>query len=58
MNFEKLLDSVLLEKKTKIKPMSGYDYYKSVRKPTPPPSSSFKDKTKYNRKEKYKKDLY
>jgi hypothetical protein len=57
MNFETLCVSLLEEKKrAKLKPLSGYDYYKGIRKPTPPPSTSFKDKSKYNRKEKFKKD--
>jgi hypothetical protein len=42
------------KKRAKLKPLSGFDYYKSIRKSTPPPGTSFKDKKKYNRKEKFK----
>jgi hypothetical protein len=56
MNIIDLVYSILLEKRAKLKPLSGYDYYKSIRKPTPPTGTSFKDKKKYNRKEKFKKD--
>jgi len=58
MNFENLFNNVINEKKAKLKPLSGYDYYKSIRKETPKPGAAFKDKSKYNRKEKYKKDLH
>lgn len=58
MEFNNLYSSIIDEKKAKLKPLSGFDYYKSIRKPTPKPGSSFKDKSKYNRKEKHKKDLY
>ena len=57
MNFEALCTKIIEEKKrTKLKPLSGYDYYKLIRKPTPPAGTSFKDKSKYNRKDKFKKD--
>lgn len=56
MNFEYICLSVIEEKRAKLKPMSGFDYYKSIRKPTPPPGTSFTDKKKYNRKEKFRKD--
>jgi hypothetical protein len=55
MNFECVCLEVIEEKRAKLKPMSGFDYYKSIRKPTPKPGASFKDKSKYNRKEKHKK---
>jgi len=49
----------LAEKKNKTKEMSGYDYYKSVRKPTPPTGTAFKDKKKYDRKQKHSnRDMY
>ncbi len=48
----------LTEKVNKPKEMSGYDYYKSIRKPTAKPGSAFKDKSKYSRKEKHKNDVY
>jgi hypothetical protein len=55
MNFECLCAEIIEEKnKTKLKPLSGYDYYKGIRKATPPPGTSFKDKKKYNRKDKFK----
>lgn len=53
--FEELYNSVVEEKKQK-KGLTGYDYYKMIRKPTPPSGAAFKDKSKYSRKEKYKKD--
>jgi hypothetical protein len=56
MNIVDLVYNILLEKRAKLKPLSGFDYYKSIRKPTPPTGTSFKDKKKYNRKEKFKKD--
>jgi hypothetical protein len=57
MNFEGSCIEVIEEKKkAKLKPLSGYDYYKSIRKATPPPGTSFKDKKKYNRKDKFNKD--
>jgi hypothetical protein len=56
MNIVNLVYNILLEKKAKLKPLSGFDYYKSIRKPTPPTGTSFKDKSKYSRKEKYKKN--
>jgi hypothetical protein len=57
MNFETLCANILDEKnRAKLKPLTGFDYYKSIRKPTPPAGTSFKDKSKYSRKEKYKKD--
>lgn len=52
---EKLYISVLEERKQK-KNLTGYDYYKMIRKPTPPPGASFKDKSKYTRKQKHKKN--
>lgn len=51
--FEELYNSVVEEKKQK-KELSGYDYYKMIRKPTPPSGAAFKDKSKYSRKEKHK----
>jgi len=57
MDFTSLCTEIIEEKKrAKLKPLSGFDYYKSIRKPTPPSGTSFKDKSKYNRKEKFKKD--
>ena len=56
MNIIELVYNILLEKRAKLKPLSGYDYYKSIRKATPPSGTSFKDKKKYDRKEKFKKD--
>lgn len=56
MNIIELVYNILLEKRAKLKPFSGYDYYKSIRKPTPPSGTSFKDKKKYDRKEKFKKN--
>lgn len=56
MNFDTICIEILEEKRGKLKPLTGYDYYKSIRKPTPKPGSSFKDKSKYDRKEKFKKD--
>lgn len=54
ITLEDLYNSVVEEKKQK-KELSGYDYYKMIRKPTPPTGAAFKDKSKYSRKEKYKK---
>lgn len=56
MNFLNLCIAILNEKRAKLKPLSGFDYYKSIRKSTPKPGTSFKDKSKYSRKEKYKSD--
>jgi hypothetical protein len=56
MNIIDLVYNILLEKRAKLKPLSGFDYYRSIRKPTPPTGTSFKDKKKYDRKEKFKKD--
>ena len=56
MNIIDLVYNILLEKRAKLKPLSGFDYYKSIRKPTPPTGTSFKDKKKYDRKEKFKKN--
>jgi hypothetical protein len=56
MNFENLYNNVLSEKKPK--PMTGFDYYKSIRKATPPTGAAFKDKSKYSRKAKHKKDIH
>ena len=53
ISFENLYNLVLSEKKQK-KELSGYDYYKMIRKPTPPSGSAFKDKSKYSRKQKHK----
>lgn len=53
ITFEDLYNSVLAENKQK-KELSGYDYYKMIRKPTPPPGTSFKDKSKYSRKQKHR----
>jgi len=44
------------KKRAKLKPLTNFDHYKQIRKPTPPPGTSFKDKKKYNRKEKFKND--
>lgn len=52
-SFEDLYNSIIGEKKKK--ELSGYDYYKSIRKPTPPTGAAFKDKSKYSRKEKHKR---
>lgn len=52
---EDIYNSVIEEEKQK-KGLTGYDYYKMIRKPTPPSGAAFRDKKKYNRKEKYKKD--
>lgn len=54
ISFENLYNVVLGEKKQK-KELSGYDYYKMIRKPTPPSGAAFKDKSKYFRKQKHKK---
>lgn len=54
ISLEQLCTSVIEEKKHK-KELSGYDYYKMIRKPTPPSGAAFKDKSKYSRKEKHKK---
>lgn len=54
ITLEELYNSVLEEKKQK-KGLSGYDYYKMIRKPTPPSGTAFKDKSKYSRKEKHKR---
>jgi hypothetical protein len=56
MNFENLYNNVLSEKKPK--PMTGFDYYKSIRKATPPTGAAFKDKSKYSRKDKHKKHIH
>jgi hypothetical protein len=56
MNIIDLVYNIILEKKAKLKPLTGYDYYKGIRKPTSPPGTSFKDKSKYSRKEKHKKN--
>ena len=56
MNFEGICHKVIEEKRAKLKPLSGFDYYKSIRKPTAKPGASFKDKSKYDRKEKFKKE--
>jgi len=53
ITLEDLYNTVIGEKKQK-KELSGYDYYKMIRKPTPPSGAAFKDKSKYSRKEKYK----
>lgn len=57
MKFENIcLDIIEEKKRAKLKPMTGFDYYKSIRKPTPQPGTSFRDKTKYNRKPKFGKN--
>ena len=56
MNFENICLSIIEGKRAKLKPMTGFDYYKSIRKPTPKPGAAFKNKSKYTRKEKFKKD--
>jgi hypothetical protein len=57
MNFESVCVELIEEKnRAKLKPLSGFDYYKGIRKPTPPPGTSFKDKKKYNRRDKFKRD--
>lgn len=56
MNFNNICKEILEEKKPK--PLTGYDYYKSIRKAVPKPGTSFKDKSKYNRREKHKKNVY
>lgn len=53
ITLEELYKSVVEEKKQK-KELSGYDYYKMIRKPTPPSGAAFRDKSKYSRKEKHK----
>ena len=52
ISLETLYNLVVAEKKDKT--LSGYDYYKMIRKPTPPTGAAFKDKKKYNRKDKHK----
>ena len=52
ISLETLYNLVIAEKKDN--PLSGYDYYKMIRKPTPPTGAAFKDKKKYNRKDKHK----
>lgn len=52
ISFATLYNLVVAEKKDK--PLSGYDYYKMIRKPTPPAGVTFRDKKKYNRKDKHK----
>ena len=52
ISFTDLYNLVIREKKDK--PLSGYDYYKMIRKATPTTGTAFKDKKKYNRKDKYK----
>lgn len=52
ISLETLYNLVVAEKKDK--PLSGYDYYKMIRKPTPPTGAAFRDKKKYNRKDKHK----
>jgi hypothetical protein len=52
ISFTDLYNLVIGEKKDKT--LSGYDYYKMIRKATPPTGTAFKDKKKYNRKDKYK----
>lgn len=55
LSLETLYNFVVNEKKQK-KELTGYDYYKMIRKPTPPSGTAFKNKKKYFRKEKYKTD--
>ena len=52
ISFTDLYNLVIGEKKNK--ELSGYDYYKMIRKPTPPTGTAFRDKKKYNRKDKHK----
>jgi hypothetical protein len=52
ISLETLYNLVVAEKKDKT--LSGYDYYKMIRKPTPPTGAAFRDKKKYNRKDKHK----
>lgn len=52
ISLETLYNLVVAEKKDK--PLSGYDYYKMIRKSTPPTGTAFRDKKKYNRKDKHK----
>jgi len=54
VNLESICIQIIEEKRAKLKPMTGFDYYKSIRKPTAKPGTSFKDKSKYSRKEKHK----
>ena len=56
MNFENLYNNVLEEKKPKHK--TNFDHYNSIRKPTPPTGTAFKDKSKYSRKAKHKKNIH
>ena len=56
MNFENLYNNVLEEKKPKHK--TNFDHYNSIRKPTPPTGAAFKDKSKYSRKAKHKKNIH
>lgn len=48
----------IVEKKQKPKELTGYDYYKSIRKPVPKPGTVIKDKTKYSRKEKHRDSMF
>ena len=52
ISFTDLYNLVIREKKNK--ELSGYDYYKMIRKSTPPTGTAFRDKKKYNRKDKHK----
>jgi len=52
ISLETLYNLVIGEKKDKT--LSGYDYYKMIRKSTPPAGTAFRDKKKYNRKDKHK----
>jgi len=56
MNFETLYNNVLEEKKPRHK--TNFDHYNSIRKPTPPTGAAFKDKSKYNRRAKHKKNIH
>jgi len=58
VNFKSICLNIIEGKRAKLKPMSGFDYYKSIRKPTPQPGTSFRDKSKYNRKQKFTNKNY
>jgi hypothetical protein len=54
ITFETLYNLVVPERKKKT--LSTYDHYKTIRKTIPPTGTAFKDKSKYTRKAKYKKN--
>lgn len=58
MNFKSICLNIIEEKRAKLKPLTGLDYYKSIRKPTPQPGTPFKDKSVYTRKQKHKTNNY